>query len=67
MDMLKMYKVSFNDNKPVSSEEVDFSNKVAVEFETSNGAKILKSVTIFAMDKDESIITANRIANYGKN
>lgn len=65
MDVLKLYKVTFVDNKATVAEEVGFSNKVAIESEVLDGRKILKSMTIFATSKEESIITAQGMADLG--
>ena len=63
MDVLKMYKVVFYNNKAVSSEEVDRSNKVRIETDISGGRRVLISITIFASGEKESIVTAQGIAD----
>ena len=61
-----MYKVNFKGSKAVSSQEVDFSNKVDIKFDYSTGKKEIRSITIFAIDEQESIDTATDIVNHSK-
>ena len=60
---MKLYKVIFENNKAVSSQEVDLSNKVTVEMDRTNGARI-KWIIIFASGKEGSIATANEMATF---
>jgi len=58
--------VGFVFNKAARSEEVDFTSAVSIESELSDSNKIFKSTTIFATNKEESLITAQGIADFDK-
>ncbi len=64
MNALKMYKVLFTDHKAVTSAEVDFSARVAVDTDNVDGKLVLRSITIFAADEAGSMTTAQEIAKY---
>jgi hypothetical protein len=59
---MKLFKVTFDNNKPILARQVDYSNKVSAEIAYPNGKSILKWLILFAADEKESISSAGRIA-----
>lgn len=60
---MRMYKVIFKDNIAVSSIELDFSYKTGMETERENGREHIRSMVVFASNKEESLHTASNIIN----
>jgi hypothetical protein len=59
---MKMYKVEFEGNNVVLSREVDFSSHANIDIQYAEGKKIVKSITLFAANKPNSIELANSMA-----
>jgi hypothetical protein len=60
---MKLFKVSFGNNKAVSANQVDASHYENLEIDTSHGKSEIKWLTVFADNEAESMSTANKVVN----
>ncbi len=58
---MNFYKVIFDNNKAATSERLMSQQTEGVKIETVEGIHIVKWITIFADDEQESIMVANRV------
>ena len=62
LTVMKIYKVLFNDNKPVASKLDGHSYKGSSEFDHFEGKLVIKSLEVIADSEPESMVIAEQFA-----
>ena len=60
---MKLYRVNFINNRPVSALPLDMIGAKCVEFDLQNGRRSIKWVTLFADDEQEGMTIAGEALN----
>ena len=58
---MKLYKVTFDNNKPVSATLLNFADFVVTENDPLESAGIIKWLPVFGLDEQDSIDLANKV------
>lgn len=60
---MKLYRINFSNNRPVSALQLDMMSSKCVELEVRDGRRSIKWVTLFAEDEQEGMNIAGEAFN----